>query len=215
MTGTTPAASDVAARHRQLANKLLEHELDAEEADQLVRRLDEALAIVGASAPHIPRPRDDLPAWWSGEHAEGEWIHHGETCFGCGPLHPAGLRLRLLKVGPERLRGIVLVERLHGVESGHAHGGAVSAIFDDAFGAVFPLLGRVGFTGELAVRFEAPTPIGRELTIEVEVTARERRKIFAQGEIRDGATVTAHATATMIADAGHPGPNRDAPPEST
>ena len=79
-----------------------------------------------------------------------------------------------------------------------SHGGIVSAVIDDVFGFVLQLNQVMGFTGELTVRYEAGTPIGRPLQLRARMESKEGRKIFMTGEILDGETRTATARAIFI-----------------
>src|SRR5262245_9887991 len=72
--------------------------------------------------------------------------HH---CFGCGPEHPTGLRVRCFKT-PEGVASPVWIVKQYEGPPGAAHGGIVAAYLDEILaGAVLRGTGRSGVTGEL------------------------------------------------------------------
>jgi acyl-coenzyme A thioesterase PaaI-like protein len=84
-------------------------------------------------------------------------------CFGCGPDHDIGLRVRTFRGAGEVLSPIVIPKRFEGPPKG-AHGGIVAAYLDEVMsGAAVNHTGRVHVTGELTVRYVRPTPVERPL----------------------------------------------------
>lgn len=87
--------------------------------------------------------------------------YHG--CFGCGPEHDIGLRVRTFSAGAEVLAPIVVPRRFEG-PPGVAHGGIVAAYLDEVMaGAAVNHTGKPYLTGELSVRYVKGTPIERPL----------------------------------------------------
>jgi uncharacterized protein (TIGR00369 family) len=87
--------------------------------------------------------------------------YHG--CFGCGPEHDIGLRVRTFSAGAEVLAPIVVPRRFEG-PPGAAHGGIVAAYLDEVMaGAAVNQTGKPYLTGELSVRYVKGTPIERPL----------------------------------------------------
>lgn len=83
-------------------------------------------------------------------------FHH---CFGCGPAHASGLRVRCFVRPPGVVSPIVVPARYAG-PPGAAHGGIVAAYLDEVMaGAALHASGRVCVTGELTVRYLRPTPV--------------------------------------------------------
>jgi acyl-coenzyme A thioesterase PaaI-like protein len=66
---------------------------------------------------------------------------------------------------PDEVVARVVLHRAFEGAPGRAHGGIVSAVFDDVTGFVIGQLGEPSFTGELTVRFVAPVPVEELLTI--------------------------------------------------
>jgi uncharacterized protein (TIGR00369 family) len=86
-----------------------------------------------------------------------------QQCFGCGPSHETGLRVRCFLAEGEVLSPIVVPRRYEG-PPGAVHGGIVAAYLDEVLaGAAVQHTGRMYVTGELSVRYVKPTPIERPL----------------------------------------------------
>jgi len=84
-------------------------------------------------------------------------------CFGCGPNHGIGLRVRTFRGDGEVLSPIVIPKRFEGPPKG-AHGGIVAAYLDEVMsGAAVNHTGRIHVTGELSVRYVSLTPVERPL----------------------------------------------------
>ncbi|MBI4240294.1 MAG: PaaI family thioesterase [Candidatus Rokubacteria bacterium] len=84
-------------------------------------------------------------------------VYH--NCFGCGPQHPVGLRVRYFKTDEGVVSPIVIPERFEG-PPGVAHGGIVAGYLDEILaGAAVRHAGRLYVTGELTVRYMKPVPI--------------------------------------------------------
>jgi acyl-coenzyme A thioesterase PaaI-like protein len=90
----------------------------------------------------------------------GEWFHQ---CFGCGPEHEIGTRVRCFRGDGEVLSPIVVPARFQG-PPGAVQGGIVAVYLDEVLaGAALDHSGRTYVTGELTVRYVKPTPIERPL----------------------------------------------------
>ena len=117
------------------------------------------------SMPHDPA----LPAPFAPLFAPLEELRYTDPgsrfheCFGCGPNHDIGLRVRTFRGRGEVLSPIVIPRRFEGPPKG-AHGGIVAAYLDEVLsGAAVNHTGRVHWTGELSVRYVKPTPLERPL----------------------------------------------------
>jgi acyl-coenzyme A thioesterase PaaI-like protein len=78
------------------------------------------------------------------------------------------------------------------------HGGLVAALFDEVLGFAQWITGNPGMTGTLKIRYRKPTPLNTELRFEATVERVEGRKIFTEGRLYDGDTVTADAEGVFI-----------------
>ena len=117
-----------------------------------------------------------------------------------GTASPYGLDLDLHRHGDE-IEARVTLRSAHEGAPDRSHGGIVAALFDDVFGFVLGVVKEAAFTGDLYVRYHAPTPLFRELSCRVRLAERAGRKLLMTGELSDLVTgeVVASAKATFIA----------------
>src|SRR5262249_380542 len=110
------------------------------------------------------------------------------TCFGCGPRHPIGLRVRTFKTEDGVVSPIVVPARYEGPQ-GAAHGGIVTAYLDEVLaGAAVYATGRLSVTGEITVRFVKPVPLETALIGRGRLTARHERYVDVEGWLEELAT---------------------------
>ncbi len=99
------------------------------------------------------------------------------ACFGCGPANEHGLRLKFV-LDRERGRFVCrfrLQRRFTG-PPGHAHGGIIATILDEAMGKVSKLTGVIALTAQMDITYLKPVPLGVPLVVEgweVRVRGRE------------------------------------------
>jgi acyl-coenzyme A thioesterase PaaI-like protein len=108
-----------------------------------------------------------------------------------GRSSPWGMDIEVHRHGDE-VEALVTLRAAHEGAPGRSHGGIVAALFDDVFGFVLGVLQEAAFTGELNVRFLAPTPLYRRLACRARLASHEGRKLFIEGELVD------------VEDLGHP-----------
>ncbi len=124
--------------------------------------------------------------------ADGELFHR---CFGCGPGHPAGLRVRCFRTAEGVASPIVIPPQYAG-PPGAAHGGIVVAYLDEILGgAVVRATGRTAVTGELTVRYVQPVPTARPLLGLGRLVADHGRYVDVEGRLLEFATERLLATA--------------------
>ena len=70
---------------------------------------------------------------------------------------------------------------------GHAHGGSMAAVLDDAIGKVGWLNGHRVVAGKLSVSFRKLLPIGTDAHLEAWVERVDGRKVFTRGRLTDAA----------------------------
>jgi len=108
-------------------------------------------------------------------------------CFGCGPEHPIGLRVRCFKTDEGVLAPVFVARRFEGPR-GAAHGGIVTTYLDEILaGAAFRATGRLSVTGEITVRFVKPVPLETPLLGRGRLSAREDhdRDVDVEGVIEE------------------------------
>ena len=82
---------------------------------------------------------------------------------------------------------------------GHAHGGSMAAVMDEALGSACWIAGHTVLAAELTTRFLAKLPLDRVYEIEAEIERVDGRKIYPVGRIKDSSgTIYAEATGLFI-----------------
>jgi acyl-coenzyme A thioesterase PaaI-like protein len=116
-------------------------------------------------------------------------------CFGCGPAHPTGLRVRCFRT-PEGVEAPIVISPEYAGPPGAAHGGIVAAYLDEVLGAAAARgLGRPMVTGELTVRYQAPTPLETPLLGVGRLVTDHGRYADVEGRLEELATRRLLATA--------------------
>lgn len=82
---------------------------------------------------------------------------------------------------------------------GHVHGGLVASALDETLGYLAVNNDIGGLTAVLTVKYRAPTPLQKELTIEAHVVRTDGRKAYVEARIRSGEAITAEAEAVFVA----------------
>jgi len=122
-------------------------------------------------------------------------------CFACGKDNPTGMKLKFYS-DEEARRTICefkLTKRYQG-PPGHAHGGIIATILDEAMGKVNKFRNVVALTKKMEVEYLKPVPLGRPLKVvghEHEVTGRQH--INLAEIMNDQGEVLARGTAIFIA----------------
>jgi len=82
---------------------------------------------------------------------------------------------------------------------GHAHGGSMAAVLDEAMGAAAWMAGHIAVAGRLETDFRAMLPLGTDALLEAYVERREGRKVWTAGTLRgDDGTLYAEARALFV-----------------
>lgn len=145
--------------------------------------------------PPLPAPFETLFAGLEEikSSASGSAIHE---CFGCGPHHDIGLRVRNFKTEDGVLSPIVIPKRFEGPPKG-AHGGIVAAYLDEVLaGAAVRHTGRIHVTGELSVRYVKLTPVERPLLGRGRAVKDAAKFVELEATLEDLETGEVVATAT-------------------
>jgi uncharacterized protein (TIGR00369 family) len=111
------------------------------------------------------------------------WPRDG--CFGCGPANPTGLQLKF-RLGPEGNSYICEFQLGSSFAGppGHAHGGIIATILDEAMGKANKLENKVALTRRIEVEYFRPVPLGQPLVAEGRILRTEGRAIYNSGELR-------------------------------
>jgi len=118
-----------------------------------------------------------------------------QRCFGCGPAHPSGLRVRVFKTDDGVLSPVVVSSQYEG-PPGAAHGGIVAAYLDEILGgAVVRATGNAAVTGELTVRYVRPVPTETPLLGRGRLVKDHGRYVDVEGSLEELGTARVVATA--------------------
>jgi acyl-coenzyme A thioesterase PaaI-like protein len=186
-----------AASLRRLGHALMAHDAGR----SLLERVADAADRVAGELEDAPeRTRDLLDLkrrMFDVEVPDGARVVHFDECFVSGPYNPLGIAIEVRRDGDEAVAHVEIGPAFEGAP-GRSHGGIVAAVFDDVLGYLLTLEHVPGFTGELSVRYLAPTPIRVPLEFRARVVDREERKLHTEAEARAGDEVVARATATFV-----------------
>jgi acyl-coenzyme A thioesterase PaaI-like protein len=116
-------------------------------------------------------------------------------CFGCGPGHPIGLRIRCFKTA-EGVMSPIIVPGQYSGPPGAAHGGIVAAYLDEVLAAAaFRATARAAVTGELTIRYVKPVPVETPIIGKGSLVADHGRYVDVEGRLEELGTGVVLATA--------------------
>jgi uncharacterized protein (TIGR00369 family) len=109
-----------------------------------------------------------------------------DRCFGCGAANPNGLQLKfvLSPSGRSYVCGFALSAQFGG-PPGHAHGGIIATILDEAMSKANKLKGTVALTRRLVVDYLRPVPLDQPLVAEGRISRVRGRAIYNSAELRN------------------------------
>ena len=125
---------------------------------------------------------------------------HSEHCLGCGPGNPAGLGLRVDRVGDTVVADVVFPPD-HVGAPGLAHGGAVATACDDVLAFMLHVVGEPAVTRTLQVDYLAPVVLGSTYRITARLEHRDGRRVHLRATGCDIAGVVsfeAHAVFVVV-----------------
>jgi uncharacterized protein (TIGR00369 family) len=122
-------------------------------------------------------------------------------CFACGPDNPDGMRLKFMfDEGHHRAWCRFKLPRRYQGPPGHAHGGIIATILDEAMGKVNKLRSVVALTSSMQIEYLRPVPLGQTLIAEGTEQSIEGRRHLNAAEIRtEDGQVLARSTGVFIA----------------
>ena len=126
-------------------------------------------------SPSAARDPNPAPSGWK-----------REFCFGCGPSNPGGLQLKFV-LGPGGDSYVCEFElsAQFGGPPGHAHGGVVATIMDEAMSKANRLRSRVALTRRIEIDYLRPVPLGRPLIVEGRSGSVRGRASYNRAELRN------------------------------
>lgn len=182
----------IAAANRLLIEDMVGTQVDPGDLDAVADELE----ALGERFRH-DRPRSTYEGMAEAAMAGGAieaFFDHSPLIGLANPLAPP-IRIEM---GEELVTGRVTFGAVYEGPPGCVHGGFVAAAFDEVLGTAQTYSGAPGMTARLTVNYRSPTPLHVPLVIEGRFTRREGRKIFTEGRILDGDTVTAEAEGLFV-----------------
>lgn len=106
-------------------------------------------------------------------------------CFVCGVENESGLKARFYELEDGSLGALVTFQSIHQSYPGRVHGGAISALLDEAIGRAvqIPEPDSWGVTGDLQVKFKRPVPYGEPLLVHCRLTDNKRMLFSGEGRL--------------------------------
>ena len=194
---TYEARVRAAGAMRRLGHALVAHDVDAETFTDIADRIDVWLEEI-ESAPRRRRPVGDMKrSLFSDPPPDGTDMEHFPDCVVSGSANPMGIAIRVHRDGDEAVAHVNLGAAFEGAP-GRAHGGVVAALFDDVMGYILAILEQPAFTGELKVRYNAPTPVGVDLEFRARLRERSGRRMIIDAEARHGDKVISTSEGLFI-----------------
>jgi uncharacterized protein (TIGR00369 family) len=138
-------------------------------------------------------------------------LAHGALnhCFGCGLENPSGLRLRFFTAEDGSIVCHPRLARRFAGPPGHAHGGIIATLLDEAMSKANRARGVVAMTRQLSVVYLRPVPLRARLTLTARHLNAHGRRHQCEAQLIDA---TAHLLATATAVFVAIDPDRFRPP---
>ena len=114
--------------------------------------------------------------------------HVKNTCFGCGVDNPDGMKLKFFvdEAQQQTVCNFRLTAKYQG-PPGHAHGGIIATILDEAMGKVNKLRHVIALTKTMDIEYMRPVPLRQPLTAVGYEKSVDGRKHLNAAEIRNEA----------------------------
>jgi acyl-coenzyme A thioesterase PaaI-like protein len=117
---------------------------------------------------------------------DGRLFGPEQPCFGCGPVHPAGFRLRFSEEGDDVVTRFVPGDGYQG-PPGIMHGGLVATLADELAAWVLVMkLGKFGFTASMNLKLHRAVRTGVEVVGRARVAKNLRRVVDVSLELAQG-----------------------------
>jgi len=132
-------------------------------------------------------------------------LAHGTLngCFGCGDDNSAGLHLKFFVDEKQRVLCRVRLAAQFQGPPGHAHGGIIATLLDEAMSKANRFRDIVAMTRHMSIDYRRPVPLQTDLVLEgwseKDAGSTSGRKHQCSAEIRDASgTVLASATGIFV-----------------
>lgn len=187
----------LAGELRRLVHLVVGRELSVTDLDEIL----EALAPLGERIEDRPPRVRESRTWIAGTGieapADGEPFADSLMRPVSGTGNPFSIPMTMYRDGDAVTSTVILDAAFEGAP-GRSHGGFVSAIFDDLFGSLPMLHGKIAFTGSLTVDYLAPSPVHEPVTYRGWIERVEGKKLFVEGHAHHGELLVSSASAVFI-----------------
>lgn len=126
-------------------------------------------------------------------------LAHGALnhCFGCGLSNPSGLRLKFFVDLDKNIVCHTRLARRFAGPPGHAHGGIIATLLDEAMSKVNRARNILAMTRHMEVQYLRPVPLGAPLTLTARHIDTHGRRNNCEAQIADASGQTL-ATAKAV-----------------
>lgn len=177
---------------RQAIEHAVQLDASVETLDAMTRQLESVVASLAACSGVKPVARFRMP--FDSTNPD-DYLAYSPVSGKLNPLAPPVA----LTVNDKRMIARVTLGAAYEGGVGIAHGGVVSMIWDQVLALANVVAGVAGPTGELRVRYLAPTPLAQELCFEAWHDRVEGRRLIALGRCYVGDTIVSEAEGVFIA----------------
>lgn len=128
-------------------------------------------------------------------------LAHGALnhCFGCGLENRYGLRLKFFTADDGSIVCHPRLARRFAGPPGHAHGGIIATLLDEAMSKANRARGILAMTRQMEVQYLRPVPLGQPLTLTGRHTGATGRSNFTEAQLADAAgQILATARAVFV-----------------
>ncbi|HTV81108.1 MAG TPA: PaaI family thioesterase [Acidobacteriaceae bacterium] len=129
-------------------------------------------------------------------------LAHGALnhCFGCGLENSSGLRLKFFTAEDGSIVCHLRLARRFAGPPGHAHGGILATLLDEAMSKANRARGVTAMTRQLSVEYLRPVPLGARLRLTARHLSAHGRRHDCEAHLADTAGhLLATATAVFVA----------------
>jgi acyl-coenzyme A thioesterase PaaI-like protein len=113
----------------------------------------------------------------------GQQLHHS-NCLGCGALNHYSFRIpSTFDEQKGEVEFVYQMRREHEGAPGHAHGGALALILDEAQGVLCHHLGHYVMTDGFSIKYHKATPLYKDLRITAWLTSARSKRLYTRARI--------------------------------
>ncbi|MCS6972539.1 MAG: PaaI family thioesterase [Turneriella sp.] len=113
----------------------------------------------------------------------GQELHH-DNCLGCGALNNYSFHIPSnFDITTGEVRFSYQLRREHEGAPGHAHGGALALLLDEAQGVLCHHLGYFVMTDGISLKYHKATPLYRDLSIHAWLSSARSKRLYTKATI--------------------------------